>query len=382
MIGQGNMNKLFFTLSIFGFLFMHVQSSFAATLRAISAQETIVAGDTFLIEWLLDTEGQMINVIDGAITYSPQTLDVVSVSTANSAATLWTATPHVTSPGVIGFTGGIPAGINSSQVALIRTTFRAKASGDAAVSVASGSKAYLSDGAGSPIALSATPVVFSIFSASKSGYTVSSPTHPDQHVWYKDHRVVITFSTKPGEEYSYSMSTNPELIPDQTADTAGAAVVYDDLPDGIYYFKLASRVGGGMWQETKVFQVQIDATAPTILSADSNRSPEIYGNAPFASFSASDKISGIKNYAIKIGWLDWYRTATSPEKLRRPLIGNTYLKVTDNAGNATIVKLDFNSVLPTGLGYFAILIALVALFFVIRFLKRHLVFTSPNEPSV
>lgn len=58
------------------------------------------------------------------------------------------------------------------------------------------------------------------------------------------------------------------------------------------------------------------------------------------------------------------------------LLVTLFLKVRDGAGNVTVVTLDFNSVLPTWLGYFGILVVLIALFIMIRFLKRHLVFTT------
>ncbi len=368
-------------LATFFILLFQMSSVQAATLTALSAQETVVKGDTVVVEWFLDTEGQMVNVIDASITYSPQTLEVVSLSTANSAATLWTMQPSITGPGVISFMAGIPAGVSGTRVPILRATVRAISVGDAAFSIQNNAQALLSDGVGTKVPLLSTPVVFAVQNASISRNSITSPTHPDQEKWHHDRRVVITFSTKPGEQYSYSMSTNPEVIPDQVADDAGAAVIYDALPDGVYYFKLASRVGAGVWQESGVFRVQLDDTAPTVLSNTVSTSADLYANAPFASFTATDKISGVISYKIKSGWFDWYRDASNPEKLRRPLVGDTFLKVRDVAGNVTVVKIDFNSILPPWAGYFGILVVLVVLFFVIRFLKRHLVFT-PHESSV
>lgn len=227
------------TILFFSFLItLNITSvTHGATLSVRSAQEHVAKGDTFVVEWFLDTTGATVNVVDASIGYSPKTIEIVSLSTAGSAITLWTKKPEVVSPGTISFVGGIPSGVQGTQVPIVSATVRAITSGEAAFALQPNARVLLSDGVGTEQSLESLPVVFSVFDTGINRYSISSLTHPDQKAWYQDSRVVLTFSTKPGEDYSYSMSTNPEVVPDQIPDAAGAAVVYDHLPDGGVLFQ-------------------------------------------------------------------------------------------------------------------------------------------------
>ncbi len=339
----------------------------AATLSATTAQQQVYAGDTFAVEWFVDTQGRSINVIDAVLTYSAETLEVVELSTGVSAFGLWVQEPVVTRPGTIAFVGGVPAGIAGARVGVMRTVFRAKAPGTAAISLAAPSTFFYSDGTATAEALAMTPVVFDVLSSESAPYTIRSTTHPIETVWYQNRHVEIIFDVIEGEEYSYSFSTNAELIPDAVADSAAGRVVYDNVPDGVYYFTLASRAGGGQWHEARVFRVQIDTTAPEFIDASVAHDENMFDGKPFATFAATDKTSGIAGYAVKSGWFGMYKTATTPFELRRPLVGDTTsIKAMDMSGNVETTTVVFRGYGRPWIVSVAILVVLIISIFAVR----------------
>lgn len=334
--------------------------SSAATLSANVAQQQVYVGDTFAVEWFLDTQKYSVNLIDAVLAYSSETLEVVELSTGNSAFVLWANYPAIVQPGILSFTGGIPAGITGARVPVLRTVFRATAAGTATIAIPTPSQVLLNDGGATAQTLAMTPVVFDVLPGESASYTIRSTTHPLENVWYKSNHVEIDFTQIKGEEYSYSFSTNAELIPDAVPDSAKTPIVYDGMPDGVYYFTLASRSAGGQWHEARVFRVQIDTTAPEFIDANVATDESLFNGKPFATFVAVDKTSGIVGYKIKSGWFGWYKSATTPFELRRPLVGDTTtIRVIDRAGNSETIAVDFPGYGRPWIGYIAILIVLV-----------------------
>ncbi|HEY0979853.1 MAG TPA: hypothetical protein VGE18_00375 [Candidatus Paceibacterota bacterium] len=334
--------------------------SSAATLSASAAQQQVYAGDTFAVEWFLDTENQSINLIDAVLTYSSETLEVIELSTGVSSFTLWPNQPYVLRAGTISLTGGIPAGITGARVRVLRTVFRATAPGTATIATAAPSQVLLNDGIASARPLGVTPVVFEVLPGDSAPYSIYSTTHPLENVWYKNTHVEIDFTQIKGEEYSYSFSTNAELIPDAVPDKARTPIVYDNMPDGVYYFTLASRSGGGAWHEARVFRVQIDTQAPEFIDANIATDESLFEGKAFATFAAVDKTSGIEKYAIKSGWFGTYKTATTPFELRRPIVGDTtYIRAIDRAGNVQTTAINFPGYSRPLYAYVVILLILI-----------------------
>ncbi len=343
----------------------------AATLSVAVAQQQVYQDDTFAVEWFIDTEGASINLIDAVLTYSPETLEVVELSTGSSAFILWAQQPRVVRPGVIALTGGVPAGIMGGRVAVVTTVFRALTPGTGNITLTTPSQVLLNDGQGTPVALTMTPVLFDILSARSVPTTIRSTTHPLESVWYKNPRVEITFDQVKGEEYSYSFSTNAELIPDDVPDSTELPIVYENMPDGVYHFTLARRSGTRAWQEARVFRVQIDTTSPEFMDARMETDENMFEGKPFATFAAVDKTSGIERYAIKSGWFGTYKNAVAPFELRRPLLGDTtYIRAIDKAGNSETTTINFPGYIRPWVAYVAILGVLLVWIVVQR--RRHL----------
>lgn len=319
----------------------------ASTLSFTTAAQTLYVGDTTTVDWFVNTQGDSINVIDARIAYDPQTLEVISFSTGTSAATVWAQDPVVEKPGIIHFVAGLPAGVQGDHIGIVTVTFRARKQGNSYFSTMDSSKVFLNDGFGTSRDIHTSGASFSILPSESKPNSISSPTHPYEDTWYHNKNVVFHFTPKDKEVYSYSFSTNSDIIPDGIAEATTDTVRYNNVADGVYYFKLASSIDGHAWQEAGVYRVQIDTTAPTFLSSVIDTNPDLFDGAPFVSFNAIDKTSGVDTYQVRSGWFGWYHNATSPYEFSRPLIGDSVtIKVRDHAGNTETVSVVYPALIP------------------------------------
>jgi hypothetical protein len=359
MIGQDNKKK-FYKLGIFLIILLSIfigvhHAANAANLSISVAEQTVYAGDTFSVDWFLDTEGKTINIVDAKLYYSPDVLESTEISIGSSALLLWVNQPKVIAEGVITFTGGVPGGINGSHIPLLRTVFKAKQAGNAVIMTINPTRVLLHDGSGTIVPLTMRPLSFSVLSKNNKLYSITSRTHPDQNKWYRNNTTAITVGAKTNELYSYSFNSNPEIIPSIQPQKIAGPITYANLADGIYYFKLAIPVNG-ILEEAGVYRVQIDRTAPTFLSSIIDKNDSMFDGKSFLNFFAADKTSGIANYKVKIGWFGFYHNAASPYLLSPPLFGNLVkIKAVDLAGNTNIMEIYYRGYLSTFAQYCVIL---------------------------
>jgi hypothetical protein len=360
-------------LIIIGFiLFFPTGKVHAVTLYSGAANQTVYKDQTFVVDWFLDTEGQEINSVSLKIKFNSEVLDAVETATGNSAIDLWVKFPEFSNQSeTIELIGGIAGGAKSKSLPLFRTTFRAKTSGTGKISLENGSSVLLSDGFGTEVPLKFTQLNFGVNSQTFTPDLLSSSTHPDPDRWYKDRRVVIEVRPKPQEEYSYSFSSNLELIPDDIPDRI-TNIVFDNLVDGIYYFKLNSRVGNGNWEEASVYRVQIDSEPPLDFKPKIGFDPDIFEGKLFVTYTTTDKISGIDHYEVRVGLLDgWTVTDKTFFILPSFITGeNVEVKAVDTAGNERIAIVSLKEAgaeVPFFNKYFWVIIIIGALLAAIVF---------------
>ncbi len=347
MTGPDNMLKnikatyvIFLIVMIVG-VFLHAPSTHAASVYVEVAQQEVHEGDTVLVDWYVDTQGDTYNVVSAGVNYSPDTLTAGELSTGASAISLWVKKPAVITPGNISFVGGIPGGIDGQHILLMRTVFKAQHVGTSTLSLDTHSQILHADGLGTETTLSMHPVTFSILPPENNPPLIVSSTHPHQNAWSRHNDVTFTINVPIPDGYRYSFSTDPQSTPTEPlkAVSKEEIMTYKTLPDGIYYFKLGVQSGGSL-QEVGTYRVMIDTTAPTILSARVEQNQELFSNKPFLNFYATDTTSGINTYEVKVGWLGTYHRAISPYHFARPWFGNVItLKATDVAGNTQIQKM-------------------------------------------
>jgi hypothetical protein len=381
MTGQDKLTtkikKMTEIISIVLFMLIICHPVNASVLNLESGVQTVYAGETFSVDWFLDTEDKVINSLDLTLNFSPKTLDLAEVSVGNSLVSLWVEKPYLKEPGKIVLVGGVPGGINGKHVQIFRSVFKAHAAGLAEFSVSESSKILLNDGQGTPDGLRFSPVRFNIMPKTAELINISSPSHSDQMVWYKNNNVIINPNIQTPGKYSYSFSSNIEILPENTEMEVPKQVLYKDMPDGIYYFKLNLKTAENTWQEAAVFRVQIDKTPPESFKPILGQDSSLFGGRKFLSFSTVDKTSGIKGYALKNWFFGKFNPVSSPYQINRPLFGGgVYIKAVDLAGNQRVEFVNYPGYVSTKL---LVVIILIFLCFIVLYWYRKIQFLKQKE---
>jgi len=381
MIGPANMKKFiiynlkFLIIFLFGLALAPKAS--AAILYSQAANQDVYEGQTFVVDWFLDTENQTINSIDLGLNFSRQIISAEDVNSGNSLVNIWIQYPKAdNNAGKIQLTGGIPGGVRGAKIPIFRSTFSALSPGNAFIALDPASKVLLNDGQGTETILKYKNLEFNVYPKNFIPAALSSPTHPDSTKWYKTGDVEIKFDPKEGVDYSYSFSSNIEITPGNEKQETNGDLWFKNLEDGVYYFKLNTKVGPSNWQEAGVYRVQIDRTSPVEFTPAIGSDPSLFGGNKFVSFSTVDKTSGISHYNIKIGLFGRTYETQSPAKLYKPIIGdNITVTAFDNAGNAREVSLLWPGIISVKVfEIFLILIGLIAIgygFLGLKAKKKH-----------
>jgi hypothetical protein len=329
------------TAAVVAALFFAPKPAQAATLYSGAANQVVYKGQSFVVDWYLDSQDSAINTVDLKLTYSKALLDVVDVNAGSSALDLWVKSPTFSAEdGTIQLTGGLSGGLKSNRIPIFSVTFMPKDTGEARINMDQQSQVLIADGQGTPAPLLFNPVVFAINPAEAALNAIRSNTHPDQTKWYKENRAVLKFLPKDGEQYSYSFSSNSELFPDDAADPLRDEYVYDHLPDGVYYFKLNSKTGNGAWSEAGVYRIQIDATPPEQFEPAIASDSSIFDGSPFLSFAAKDKASGVARYEVRYGIGGWQPVDQTFIRIPGLVLGSSIeVKAVDEAGNEQISRV-------------------------------------------
>jgi len=339
--------RIFFTVLVACFM-LHVSSerASAAVLYAGSASENTSAGQSFVTEWYLDTENESVNLLNLELNFSAETLEVVEIS-KGSVLNLWLKEPAADNEqGYVSMAGGVPGGVQGKRVPLFRITFFAKKTGQADIFMNPSSAALKHDGQGSAAPLSFTSLSFVISPEESYPVQISSPSHPNQNQWSQKNKIIIKFTARPKEVYSYSFSQNLEIFPDNVSDELRDEYVYDNFPDGIYYFRLNVQTASSTWQELGVYRVKIDQTAPEDFIPVITASPDTAGGQQFMSFSTVDKTSGISHYEIET-WPFVWKKISSPHLVTKPWLRSKFqLRAYDLAGNYREIKIAIQPIIP------------------------------------
>jgi hypothetical protein len=314
--------------------------SHAALLYSQTANQVVALNQTFTVNWLLDTQGQAINSVDLTLHFTPNTLQAVEAEAGSSGLDLWITPPEFdNAAGTIKMIGGVAGGVTDSKFPLFTTTFKAAAAGSAKITLDGSSIVLLADGAGTKMQLSFAQLNFPVV-AQTAPELVSSSSHPDPEQWSQDNNVQVQVQPQAGVDYSYSFSSNTEVFPDDQADDVSGPLAFDNLPDGVYYFKLNSKQGSGAWSEAAVRKFMIDRSPPESFTPVVATDPSVFGGAPFVSFNTTDQVSGVSKYEVKAGvlgaWIETDQTYYVLPKLR--LTDSVQVRAVDAAGNQTGIR--------------------------------------------
>lgn len=329
--------------------FALVPSASAATLIGVSSVSAIQEGETVPIEWYLDTEGETVNAVELGLTFSSETLSLTA-EPGRSLIPLWVRSPSVHRElGIVTLVGGAPGGL-TGVVPLFRTNVRGMTEGLAVFSLTDDSRVYLHDGAGTPRTVTLPQFQLAVVEARQP--SITSKTHSDQNAWYRTTEAKFAFPYNAGKKYSYTFTSDFNRFPGNEPQETTGAVSYENLPDGVHYFRLAEISSDTEVQDKGVYRIQIDTTPPESFVPLVATSTDLWGGKPFLSFASIDKTSGVRSYEVKKGHLGFSKAASSPHPLSRPLVGDSIrIRAYDAAGNYTDAVVSYPGYISAPLFY-------------------------------
>ncbi len=338
--------SIFFVAVVFGF----TSRAEAASVYISPSSGSFSVGSTFKVTVRTNTDGQAVNSVEASVTYSGNTLEVVSVSAGGSFPMQTPGSPSH-SGGNVFFSGGVPSpGYTGASGSVGVITFRAKAVGEGVVTVLSG-KTLLNDGQGTNAFSGSSGARFTITPPPVAGPTVTSSTHPDPEAWYQAKEVIVSWN-RPGNAYGFSFdfTQNSSTVPDDTLDTTVTTnKTYANVADGVWYFHIKARAQTGGFGSTVHFPIRIDTQSPKPFELQLTGQKDLSNiiSSPTVEFTATDDGSGIAKYDAYVDGNLAAENIGSPYTYEKLTGGDHVLRIVayDRAGNS--VKADL-SVIVSG----------------------------------
>ena len=147
----------FAVIAIFVFVF------FPALVKASdfffdSTLEPIYKGDTFIVQLKLSTTDNLINAVEGYLSFDNNKLEVKEISAGGSIFSLWPKPATAQNDnGEISFVGGVIGGFQGDGAEILKIIFLAKNEGAASLNFENNSLLFLNDGKGTKISYTAKP---------------------------------------------------------------------------------------------------------------------------------------------------------------------------------------------------------------------------------
>ncbi len=373
------MKKIPYSLPLSFFLgasFLFPTATQAAVLQVLPGSSTVTVGSTITLNIMVNTEGVAINTARGVVTFPRELFDVVSVGKSTSLFTIWAQAPAYDGDRSVSFVGGLPTpGYQGSSGQLFSITLRAKAAGNASVSLING-RVYANDGNGTdvfrasssatvviaPIAAVATPtkpvvppktttptkptttkpavkddeddvVIFA------NTVSITSVTHPSENVWYKEPAVEVAWVNPQDTDMIETLvSTIRGETPTVRYKPAISNKSIESLEDGIWYFNIRAHSTEG-WGPTVAYQLKIDSTPPTLtevaISFDSASQSLIF-SAPTLQNIATDALSGLSKYVVLVD--NAVVASIVPSEIQNEMLSDTYsLPIAVSEGDHTVI---------------------------------------------
>jgi hypothetical protein len=124
--------------------------TFAATVYTETSRGTVSVGDVFIVAIKVNTEGAVLNTVDGEITLKGNAV-LQEFSLANSSFGLWPRTPSLMKDGkTVSFVGGVPGGFSIEGATIFKIIVEAKKEGVVTIAPQNIS-VFLNDGKGTKI---------------------------------------------------------------------------------------------------------------------------------------------------------------------------------------------------------------------------------------
>lgn len=142
------MNKL--KTFLFCLILLVPAISHGAEISLSAEPNEYLVGEEFLVDVYIDTEGELINAIEGKLYFKQSELEVVSIKDGNSSINFWVTKPNIVSQGFVDFSGVTPGGVRGKDKYLFSVVFKPIKAGQTYVEVKE-AKSLKNDGLGTRV---------------------------------------------------------------------------------------------------------------------------------------------------------------------------------------------------------------------------------------
>jgi len=348
-----------------------------AAIVSFSPREKIMQqNETVEVSVWLDSELEIINTVQGEITYPKDYLRVEDIITGGSALDVWMVEPQVTvEGGKIMFTGGVTEGGYVINAKLFTIVFTGTKTGETEINLDVEKSQVLAygDEKPEPVEIKVKPSAYVINPSDPYKINITSTTHPEENIWYGNNKLSVQWENTGALDYSYILNKNETKEPDSAPEQETGSKTYENLTDGVYYFGIKQKVSDDDWGQTTFQKFLIDTTPPDNLQALIGQTPEGLDGQFFVSFSAQDSVSGVTSYTVQEG-KHIYENLSSPYTIqdqdKKQIITITAF---DKAGNETQTEVQYNGQgrsYKKSILFIVILVVIVIAFFVLSKRRR------------
>ena len=134
------------------------EAQVAAVLRAVPSNGIFTVGDMIAVALVVDTKGVSINAVEGNVTYSSDTVEIIDISTADSIIKYWVREPRFSNASsTVSFSGVVLSpGFMGSAGNIITLSFKAKRAGKTSIDITD-AQVLANDGLGTNILTDVVP---------------------------------------------------------------------------------------------------------------------------------------------------------------------------------------------------------------------------------
>lgn len=329
-------------------LFIQTAPASAASLSFQSANTDWPTQGTQVVEVAISSTGEVVNAIQGTISYPSDLVDILAISHGGSTFTLWPDEPKFDpEAGLITFSAGLPNGSYVDAGEVFTLLVQAKQQGSVQFTfIPNQTAVYLNDGFATPAVLTFEEPIYQVVTALHDGLIVTSTSHPEEHRWYPATTFMAQWPKKAGASYSFQMVQQPNQavddLPDETIELdAYGQYSIKDLSDGVHYFMVKEKVSEEAgWSEPVVRTVMVDSTPPLQFSTIRQQTAEEFDGSPFLVFSTTDNTSGVDHYVVTESGSST-TVVNGPFKLIHPTVaGIITIQAVDKAGNSAVSTIE------------------------------------------
>src|SRR3989344_5090472 len=243
-----------------------------------------------IVEVRLDTEGQSVNAAEVLLRFPSGSVTIRQVLTGGSVLPIAPEPPFVGTD-TVKISGGAPSGFNGGGT-IARLEIAGRGSSrvpGARIDFEETTRVLLNDGKATPARVTFRSSQIQFLPA--GAIAITSSTHQDQSQWYNSKTPVLHWELKEGVSYSYRISRDPTLLPDDTPDTPIGNIKLELGDDGMYYFTLKEI---GRSDTVSRFRTMIDSQPPEVFEVAVIKNKNVFdGDLWYAAFIPSDSLSGI-----------------------------------------------------------------------------------------